>query len=425
MYRDLNDIIPPSKRRALEAERGPAMDMRPAAPQQPRFVEEEPVPPMAEPPRRRVRGGGGRFPYGTALIALIVVLVCGGILYAFAGAKVSIVPVTNAASIDTDLSATAGQGDLPFQIVTVQKTATANVPSEGTVTATDPASGKVTITNRQTVAQSLIKNTRFETPNGLIFRIHDSISIPAGGSISATVYADEAGDKYNIGPTTFTVPGLKGSKAYDLVTAKSDAPMSGGFSGTRASVGQATKDAQYTQIQSKLSTDLLTELSGKVPVGYVLVPGASVTTYAPQPDAAGPSNNVTLSEQGTITAVVFPADALARVIAFKSVGTYGGQPVTLSDVKGLTVAPKTPSIAPDATTFDFHLSGSTTIVWQVDPSKIAGTVAGKTRSSAEMALKSFPEVARATLVLRPFWASHFPGDPAKIKVTVSGQESSK
>lgn len=384
----------------------------------------QPVPPMSKPPRRRFRGGGS-FPIGTALIALVVVGVCAGALYAFAGAKVNVTPVMNAATIQSDLTATAGQGDLPFQTITVDKTATTNVPAESTLTASDPATGKLTITNQQTTSQALIKNTRFQSSNGLVFRIRDSISIPAGGSITATVYADEAGEKYNIPATTFTIPGLKGSKSYDQVTAKSTGPMSGGFSGTRPSVSQATKDKQYADIQAKLVTDLGKELIAKLPDGYILVPGASFTTYTPGSDTAGASGTVTLSETGSITAIVFPADALARAIAFKAVGTYGGQPVTIKDVQGLTLKPLLPAVAPDAQTFDFNLTGSTTVIWKVDAAKIAASVAGKTREASQISLTSLPEVDKATLVLRPFWSMHFPGDPAKIKVTIASPATTK
>ncbi len=438
MHRDLNDIIPPSRRKAMDmgpaqsaAPSGPTMDMRPAAPAPMR--ESAPLEPMQAaapmpkmPRRKRFSFGGGRgFPIGTALIAVLVIVACGVVLYAFQGAKVTITPVMNSATVATDLTATLGTGDLPFQLVTVEKTASANVPAESTVTASDPASGKITITNRQTKAQGLIKNTRFQTADGLVFRVRDTVSIPAGGSITTTVYADEAGDKYNIGPTSFTVPGLKGSAAFDQVTAKSDAPMTGGFSGTRPSVAQATKDKQYADMQGKLSAELAKELATKVPEGYIMLPGSSFTTFTPGTDAAGASGTVALSETGKVIAVVFPAEALARNIAFKSVGTYGGQPVTLKSVEGLTVKPVQPTIAPDATEFAFNLSGSTTIVWIVDSGKISSAVAGKDRNSAKIALESFPEVGKATLVLRPFWAQHFPGDPAKIKVSVTDQPAGK
>src|SRR4051812_47433314 len=112
MHPDLNDIIPPSRRRQ--------MDMPPAAPRQveppmdgplpatpvppaPPRTEPVAVPPMAPTPRRAYRRSGG-FPIGTALIALAVVAACAGVLYAFAGAKVSITPVTNAATVSADMS---------------------------------------------------------------------------------------------------------------------------------------------------------------------------------------------------------------------------------------------------------------------------------------------------------------------------------
>jgi hypothetical protein len=201
--------------------------------------------------------------------------------------------------------------------------------------------------------------------------------------------------------------------------------MAGGFSGTRPAVAQATKDSQYAAIQAKLTADLGKDLAAKIPAGYVLVPGASFTTFTPQSDTAGASGTVTLAEEGTVSAVIFPADALARAIAFKSVGTYGGQPVTVKDVSALVVKPTLPTLAPDATQFDFNLSGSANVVWQVDASKIAGAVAGKSRDAAKVALQSFPEVDKATLILRPFWASKFPGDPAKIKVMVTTPGATK
>ena len=366
-----------------------------------------------------------KFPVGTAVIALIVIAGCGAVLYSFSGAKVVIVPITNHATVATDLEAMVSGGDISFQILNVDKTATVEVASEGTVTSNDPARGTITIRNEQPSSQALIKNTRFATPEGLVFRIHDSVSIPSAGSLQVLVYADEPGDKYNIGPTTFTIPGLKGNKAFDLVTAKSANAMTGGFSGTRASVAQNTKDTQYSAMQAQLTTELQKELVAKVPEGYVLIPGASFPTFTPQPDTPGATGKVTLVEKGTISAVVFPSEALARTIAFKSIGTYDGSPVTFASVENLLIKPVETTLAPDATNFKFNITGTATLVWSVDPQKIAGAVAGKSRDSSEIALKSFLEVDRATLVLRPFWASTFPADPKKIDVSIVKTSTSK
>ncbi|KND50917.1 MAG: hypothetical protein AB202_00730 [Parcubacteria bacterium C7867-007] len=408
MNRTLNDIIPPSRRRTLEEDGSGTPPQMP-----PRPLSDRP----SRPPRSPRSGRG--FPYGTALIALIVIAGAVAALMYFSGAKVEVTPEAKSATISADFTATAGAGDLPFELVTVEKTASQTVPAESTDTVNDPASGKITITNTQAAPQTLIKNTRFQSPDGLIFRIHDSVSIPAGGSIVAMVYADVGGANYNIGATNFTVPGLKGSKAFEQVTAKSTEPMTGGFSGTRASVSQGTRDAQNATNQTTLEKSLTADLASKIPAGYVLIPGATFVTYMPQPDTEAEAGKVNVNQKGTMTAVVFPGEALGKAIAYKVIGAYNGETVTLPNVSGLKLLPAL-NIAPASgeTTFSFNLTGTTNVVWKIDTAKIGGAVAGKTRDSAQVILQGFPEIKSASLVLRPFWASTFPQDPEKINISV-------
>ncbi|HVW71692.1 MAG TPA: hypothetical protein VHB93_00905, partial [Candidatus Paceibacterota bacterium] len=157
----------------------------------------------------------------------------------------------------------------------------------------------------------------------------------------------------------------------------------------------------------------------KVPDGYVLIPGSIYVTYVPLPDTGDDKGNVVVKEQATANAVIFPADAISRVVATQVVGQqYNGQPISLKDVSGLALA-GTGSTTPSAnSSFSFTLSGTATVVWKVDPTKIAGAVAGKSRASAQSVLTGFPEVGRAVLTLRPFWKGSYPSDPGDITVTV-------
>lgn len=429
MAKTITDIIPPSRRRQLEA----AGELPPQAPE-PLY---HTTPPSQPPPPPRPLSdngpeytpGGPRtprsFPWGIALVALVIVIGSGVALYAFAAAQVSITPTSNATTVSGNFSATYNSGDLPYAIVTVDKTVSANVPAESTETVNDPAQGTITIYNTQATSQNLIKNTRFQTSSGLIFRIQDSVSIPGGsvsspGSVKATVYADTGGDQYNIGPTTFTVPGLKGSDAYTQVTAKSTEAFTGGFAGTRPSVAQSTRDAQNEKSKAALNTALTAAVASQLPAGYVVLPGATFTTYTPVNDTVGKDNSVNVNLKGTAVAVAFPNAALAKTIAYQTVGSYSGQQVMLSDWSGLTLTPSsqgTPTA--EQGTFSFSLAGKTTILWSIDPQKIAGAVAGKDRKTAYSIIQSFPEVHSAVLTVRPFWASSFPQDPADIKVSTT------
>jgi hypothetical protein len=423
MPKTIEDIIPPSRRRQMTAESAP--EQVPKIPTNTSSL--PPVPPMPPTPPSRVRINTGRsFPYGTALTALIVIVICAGVLYAFSNARVDVTPRTQMATVNADFSATRGAGDLPFDVITVTKTASKEVPAESTQTANDSAQGTIVISNTQNKAQTLINNTRFQAGSGQIFHIHAPITIPPAsatgpGTATVTVYADQPGQTFNIGPSTFTVPGLQGSPAYAQVTAKSSAPMVGGFSGTRASVSQATDDATHASLQSALSANLQSALNGRVPSGNIILPDSSFISYQALPDTATSSNTVNVSEQGTVTAIVFPTDPLAKAIAYKSVGTYAGEPLTLGDVSKLgfsmTGSASTTELA-SAQSLTFSLSGNAGLVWKVDPSKIAGAVAGKNRDSAQSILSGFPEVDKAVLILRPFWTSSFPQDPSHIKVNV-------
>lgn len=417
MPRTITDIVPPSRRRAMMQESGESTPP-PATP--------PPAPPMQnrEDGYRRPRRRGG-FPYGIALVALIVVALCVGALYAFAGARVEVTPTVNATTVSGEFSATPSVGDLPFETVVVDKVVTQAVPAEGTETANEPAQGTLTVYNSQNKVQELIKNTRFETTDGLIFRIRDSVKVPAGteaapGTLQVTVYADAGGEKYNVGPGTFTLPGLKGGALYDMVYARSTEAMIGGFTGTRPSVGEATRTAQYESMKAALEGDLMTAIREKVPEDHILIPGSVSVTYVPQPDGAGTSGTVNLLQKGSATAVIFPKAALGKAIAYRVIGAYTGQPVAIEDAGTLTLTPSEGSVfMVGAESLSFTLSGEVSIRWDVDTAKVSGAVAGKTRDSAEAILAGFPEVERAVLVIRPFWQSTLPQDPAEIEVKVA------
>lgn len=386
-------------------------------------------PPYVRAPKEYMDKPKSSFPWRLALLALVVVVGSIGAIYAFSGAKVSITPRVDTATVGGEFSATPSSGELPFEIITVEKIGKQEVKAEGTENANDPAQGSITIYNGQEKVQELIKNTRFETPDGLIFRIHESVKVPAGtkanpGQLQVTAYADAGGEKYNIGPSTFTLPGLKGSAAFELVYAKSTSGMSGGFTGTRPSVSEKTREAQVASIHAALEKELRAAVSEKVQEGYVVVPGALTFSYSPLPSTAGDEGKVQVQENGIATAVIFPKNALAKAIASRAIGSYAGQDVTLETAEGLTLTPKEGVLpTPSTPAFVFTLSGNTKIFWIVDETKIAGSVAGKSRQASNTILAGFPEVEKAVLSLKPFWAGTMPQDPAEIKVIVDTHDT--
>lgn len=394
--RTLNDITPPSRRKEVE----------PLS---------KSVTHHSERPK---------FPYATITAIVLVIIVSIGALFYFSSARVEVTPNTVSAAVQSSFTADQSSGALPYEIITAQKIATQSVKGSGTKTVNTSASGTITIYNTQTKSQKLITNTRFATASGLIFRIHAAVTVPGGsaskpGSISAKAYADQPGSTYNIAPTSFTIPGFAGTPLASQVYAHSTNAMAGGASGSVPTIDPAVETQAQGALISALTPDLLTSIQTQVPSGYTLLTGAATTSF--QELAPAPSDTtgmVDVKEQGTITAVVFPNAALAGAIATSIAGLgYQGEPLTLAPASTLVLSNFTlPD--PSVTSFSFVLTGTASLVYSVDPTRISAAVAGKTRSAAEVALTNYPEVKRAVIVLRPFWRQTFPQDPSSISIVV-------
>lgn len=404
----LNDIIPPSRRREAESLNQPATQRK----EPPRF------------PAARPR----KFPYATLISVGLVIIVSIGALIYFSSAKIEVTPNTVSAEVRGSFTATKSSGDLPFEIITAQKIASQSVKGSGTKAVNAAASGTITIYNQQSAAQRLVANTRFATASGLIFRIRSAVTVPGGsaakpGSIAAKVYADQAGSTYNVAPTSFTVPGLAGTLQANKVYARSTSAMTGGASGNTPVVDAALEAQARSALATALAPDLASSIQAQIPPGYTLFAGAATTTYealASEPSSA--TGTVDVKEQGTVTAVVFPSSALARALAVSMKDrfpSYQNEPLEFTDASTLSLVVEGGIPDPSAESFSFTLSGTTGLVYTIDPARIATAVSGKTRSAAKVVVSAFPEVKRAVILLRPIWRQTFPQDPASISVIVS------
>jgi len=70
------------------------------------------------------------------------------------------------------------------------------------------AVGKALIINNYNKNQPLVATTRLLTPDNKLFRIKNTVNVPAGGSIEVEIYADEPSPDMAIEPTKLTIPGL-------------------------------------------------------------------------------------------------------------------------------------------------------------------------------------------------------------------------
>jgi len=352
----------------------------------------------------------------SAAVGIIVL----GLLVAnmFEQATITITPKTTSIAVNGEFpgNKSASALEVPFEVVTLTDTENVIVRSNGEKQIDEKASGKIAIFNNQsTTPQKLIANTRFETPDGLIFRIKDSATVPGKtsktpGRVDVTVYADQVGDKYNIGLSDFTIPGFKGDPRYKTFYGRSVTAMAGGYSGIQKMVSDEDKSKAISDMKTALSTRLLKSVQSKVPAGYVLFEKALRIDYKELPAENLDAGQVRLSYQADLSAAVFKVATLSSFLArqYLSPTQYAGEPIEVKNIADLKVEPITPDFKPLSGSGRFSVSGTAQFVWVYDSVSIKQSLLGKDKEAFSAVIAGYKTIERANLRLSPFWKSTFP-----------------
>ncbi|MCU0679188.1 MAG: hypothetical protein MUC28_01935 [Planctomycetes bacterium] len=81
-------------------------------------------------------------------------------------------------------------------------------PATGAEVIGEEAVGRATIINNYDKNQPLVATTRLLTPDNKLFRLGETVNVPARGSVEAAIYADKPSADMAIGPVKFSIPGL-------------------------------------------------------------------------------------------------------------------------------------------------------------------------------------------------------------------------
>ena len=361
-------------------------------------------------------------------IAIILLLVFWSM---FATATVKVVLSQQTTTINDTFSANRGidsEKGLSYQIVKLQKKATRDVQPTSEEKVERKASGQIVVYNKySTKDQKLIVNTRFEAPNGKIYRIDKPIIIPGGkgsgenmvpGSIEVTVYADEAGEEYNIDSVDFTVPGLnKGTSLYEGIFARSKTEIKGGYSGMLKSASEEDIEKTTQDLRRELNTLLQEEISSTIGDDSIFYEDAVFVNFTTNvPTEISANGMLTVEETGLLQIVVFNKKELSSEIAEKSLSSYDDSVVlvrNLDEMHFILENKEEFDLTVDES-FDFVLSGSPHIVWEIDEKSFKDDLAGLSKNSISTIIQNHSSVRKIEAEIKPFWKSSFPDNPDSI-----------
>ncbi len=352
------------------------------------------------------------------------------LISSFTGATVTVTPKAVTVSVVSEFTATKEPtAKLQFQTLPITEVAELVIPADTTKKVQEKAKGTIVIYNNfSDKPQRLVKNTRFETKSGLIFRVDSSITVPGRtvkdgrkvpGSLETTVMADSPGIEYNIPLSDFTVPGFKTDAArFAGFYARSKTPMLGGFEGTLKVPSERALLAARATLRDTLKKKVSSGNQAKVPEGFILFPGAFAVQNESLPPEERDGGMSAVREKLTGSAYLFKYEDLVKAIAQASIPNFNNLPIKLPNLSSLLFELKElPTGNPaDAKAIRFTLHGNAHVVWLYDAEKLKSALAGKPKSELLATLSNFPTLEKADLVIRPFWSSTIPSNLGKITV---------
>ena len=355
----------------------------------------------------------------------LVLVLLFALLAMFNGAEVTYTPkaqILTWGGESYSATKTAGSG-LMYSVVKLSGDKSAVLEATGEQEVSRKASGTIVIYNNSTETQALRDTTRFQSNDGKIYRIAKNISVPAKssagpGSVEAVVYADQAGESYNIGLTDFTVPGLKGTPKFDLVYARSKTPMSNGFIGKEKVVDQASLAKAKTSLQAELSKELIAKAQAEVPADFILYPNLASVAYEDLPQSGASNASVTINLRGNLAGVMFKRSDLASTIATGKATISPKDQLEFETLESLNISFANGQSADilNLSKIDFKVVGSGTLFWKTDEVALKSALAGHKKSELSQIIKTYPTIVSATANIRPFWKTSFPADTSKIVI---------
>jgi len=324
---------------------------------------------------------------------------------------------------------------IPAQYFEVEKTIAQDFLATGNASNEGQATGKITIYNKYDPPMPFTfkAGTHFMSDSGKLFIAPLKINIPAAkksgskitpGTVVVDIQAVEGGTDYNIAPSNFSIPGLKGTAYYYSVSAASTADMTGGYAGKVKKVTEDDIQEAKNVLSEKATTDATTELRGKISAEYVLLDNAVLSNVA---DASTQTKAGAVADKFNYSVTV-----KASALAFKKADVE-------KFVKDyiLTQVPENKKLLDGSTRIDYssnvidisggkatlNLSFSSSIYQSVDNNALGLTLIGKNADQAKQAINNSlgDQVSKVQIKFWPFWVGAVPNSQKAINIDLKFQ----
>lgn len=318
---------------------------------------------------------------------------------------------------------------IPGKIFEVEKEISEEFLSSGKKFVERKAEGTIRVYNDYHSNQILIANTRFQPPlekfnppleknENPWFRSTERILVPAKGFKDVKVVADSPGEKYNIEPSDFSIPGLAGTPQYTFIYGKSFSPMTGGLKKEVSIVTdedlEKAKDFLTKRAKEK-GEEILRE---NIPFGFSFFAGSlKIEILDISFDAKSGQEIEKFSGKAKIK--------IGTLIYLEKEFDEFVKNYILSEIRGKKILPESLKVESSLKSFDISLGkvflflqGEVKIYSQFDEVSLKKSIAKKNLDEAKIFLKNQPEIDRFKISIFPFWTKFLPENLERIDLKI-------
>ena len=374
------------------------------------------------------------------LIILLILIIAGGVIIGlnFSRAEIEIWPETEVLTFKTKIAVNKEAETIDFlnkvipgKIFETEKTITEEFLSSGQVVREKKAEGVIRIYNNYHLPQVLVANTRFQPPSEKFqppleenenpwFRILERITIPSKSYKEVKVIADSPGEKYNIGPSIFSIPGLAGSPRYTLVYGESFKPMTGGERKELPQVTQEDLEQAEEILVKKITEVCLASLKNKIPAEFDFLEKASKTEIVETFSLARPGAELekfSYQVKSKSQALVFKTSDIENFALEFILPQIPQQKRIDRESLKVNYSPVSSDLESGKITLSLDIEAK--IYSPLDQTSLKKGLQGKSLTETKIFLENQPQIRKVQVQLWPFWVEKIPKDIEKIEIKLN------
>lgn len=322
---------------------------------------------------------------------------------------------------------------LPIRLIEKEQDITLSFPATGTTSLADQkARGSIVISNDyNSDPQTLVASTRLVSEDGKIFRLLNGITVPgktdSPGMIEAAVIADQAGTEYNIGPSTFTIPGFEGSPKYAKFSGKSLKAMNGGGTSGSSTLSVSEQDIA----KAKKETELKLDTSAYDILAENLLPGEKILDEAIEktvvkavasPQVGAVADTFEYRVTIHVRTLVF-SEELLKKMASESIEKQNNKNGDTLVSQNIRLEYGEPSLDFSAQTMDIKVHAVDLLKSQIDTEALKADLVGRDENDINSVLQKYPQIEKVSINIWPdFLSSKVPSRENRVKISIESSE---